>query len=133
LLLITNLTDTGKLDPLLAERLKVVGAWLKVNDEAIFATRKWTHFAENDTRFTRSKDGKVVYAIATEWPGTLFSSSVLRPRSGSTVRLLGSDKDLEWRLRDGKLGVVLPAELQQEENRPCEHAWVFKVEVDQAP
>jgi alpha-L-fucosidase len=132
LLLITNLTNTGKLDPLLAERLKVVGAWLKVNHEAIYATRKWQHFVENGVRFTRSKDGRFVYAIATQWPEQTFSSSVVKPRPGSPALLLGYDKSLEWNLKDGQLDVMLPAQLQAAKNRPCEHAWVFKFEVDQS-
>lgn len=131
MLLITNLTNTGKLDPLLAERLKVVGAWLKINHESIYATRKWKHFAEKDVRFTRSKDDRFVYAIATQWPGQIFSSSLLKPKPGSFILMLGYDKPLKWNLKNGKLNLVLPGQFQDEKNRPCENAWVFKIEVDQ--
>ena len=132
LLLITNLTNTGQLDPLLAERLKVIGAWLKVNSEAIYATRKWQYTDENDVRFTCSKDGRFVYAICTTWPGQKFSSSLIKPETGSSITMLGYENNpLEWNWEKGELNVILPASIQKEMNRPCENAWVLKIEIAQ--
>lgn len=130
MLLITNLTGAGTLDPLLAARLKVVGAWLKVNGEAIYATRSWEHFAEKDVRFTRSKDGRFVYAICLQWPGQRFTSSVLAPEPGTSIVLLGHDTPLRWSCEGGQLSVNIPDGLQDEKNRPCENAWVFRVEAN---
>jgi hypothetical protein len=42
--------------------------------------------------------------------------------------MLGCDKPLEWTESDSEVTVVLPEELQTASNRPCEHAWVLKVE-----
>jgi len=130
LLLITNLTPSGKLDPLMAARLKEVGDWMKVNGEAIFATRRWIAYNEgNDVRFTRSKDGRFVYAIFLKWPGAEFWSRLLAPAEGSKVTMLGDDCPLKWTRRDGSLTVDLPGHLQAENQRPCKHAWVLKIEV----
>ena len=79
-----------------ANEIKIVseiGAWMKVNGEAIYATRPWKTFGEGpstvvadkgqfggqkdvqkkpftaeDIRFTQSKDGKIFYAIVLEIP-----------------------------------------------------------------
>lgn len=58
-----NLTPSGKLDTLMAARLKEVGDWMKVNGEGIYANRKWLQGQQGALRFTRSKDGK--YATTT--------------------------------------------------------------------
>lgn len=131
LLLITNLTLTGELDPLLAERLKVVGSWLRANGEAIYATRKWTHSSENNVRFTRSKDGRFVYAICKEWPDDNFTSEVLNPRKGSAITMLGSDTPIPWKMVKGKLSAKIPGKLQDVTKSSSENAWVFKIEIAQ--
>src|SRR5579862_268357 len=79
-----------------ADEIKIVkdiGAWLKVNGEAIYATRPWKVYGEGpstqvkesgrfggqsdfqkqpytaeDIRFTQSKDGKTLYAIVLAYP-----------------------------------------------------------------
>ena len=79
-----------------ADEIKIIseiGAWMKINGEAIYATRPWKTFGEGpstvvadkgqfggqkdvqkkpftaeDIRFTQSKDGKILYAIVLEIP-----------------------------------------------------------------
>jgi alpha-L-fucosidase len=93
LMLSVPLQRTGQPD---ADELKIVseiGAWLKVNGGAIYATRPWKVYGEGpstvaaekgqfdgqrdvstkpftpeDIRFTQSKDGKALYAIVLEIP-----------------------------------------------------------------
>ncbi len=93
LMLSVPLRRDGQPDELEIGIVKEIGAWLKVNGEAIYATRPWKVYGEGpstqaaekgqfdgqkdvsdkpftaeDIRFTQSKDGKTLYAIVLELP-----------------------------------------------------------------
>lgn len=96
--------------------LEALGAWLDVNGEAIFATRPWTRFSGTTAdgvpvRFTRSADGRTVYALALGTPGG--TSLVLRdfPESVRSVRRLGGEGSLSSSHDGADLRVELPGAL----------------------
>ena len=126
LLLITNLTPSGKLDPLMAVRLKEVGDWMRVNSEGIYATRKWAQGRQGALRFTRSKDGKTVYVFSTRWPGRSLAVKNLRPVEGSKITMLGVKEPLNWSLKGDELVVDIPGSVDAK--RPCDYVWGFKLE-----
>ena len=66
LLLNVGPSADGKIPPLQEERLLQIGKWLKVNGEAIYASRKYTDNAEADLCYTK-RDGKV-YAMLHAYP-----------------------------------------------------------------
>lgn len=131
----------GSLDPEVEQLLADVAGWMKVNGEAIFATRPWGvfgegeakveagHFKEDfgfsakDIRFTRSKDGKTLYAIALGVPGGEVRIKALAQgkKPVSNVRLLGSDEKLSWKQEADALVIQKPAAW------PCRHAVAFKI------
>jgi alpha-L-fucosidase len=122
----------GEFHPEAIRQMKGAGAWLRVNGEAIYATRprEGTLWSEGDSvRFTRSKDRRFMYAILTEWPGREIVLKGVRPKTGSKVTLLGSPSALAWKF-DSALGttIAIPENLQQATNRPCEYAWTLKFE-----
>ncbi|HEV2208915.1 MAG TPA: alpha-L-fucosidase [Verrucomicrobiae bacterium] len=125
---------TGKWPQEMIDRVSYVGDWLKINHECIFATRPYFRYHEGkDLRFTRTKDKKVVYIIALKWPGEQLRTQLVRPRTGSTIHLLGVSAPLAWKQEAGELVIDLPAPLQTESNRPCRQAYAFKVESEDWP
>ncbi len=125
-------------------RLKEMGKWLKLNGEAIYESRPWLIFGEGptetktghladmhfdgfgdeDIRFT-TRNGQL-YAIALGWPksGILSIKSLSSTSFNSKinkVELIGSDTKIAFKQKENALEIKLP------NNKPCEHAFVFKV------
>jgi alpha-L-fucosidase len=126
----------GEFHPEAVRQMKSAGAWLKINGEAIYATRprEGTLWSEGAAiRYTRSKDRRFVYAIFTEWPGPRVVLKTVRPRPGSKATLLGSQAELPWKFDSAQGTIIaLPENLQHADNRPCEYAWSLKFEMTEA-
>ncbi len=88
---------TGKIPEASIERLYNMGAWLKINGEAIYATNSWKTFKEENIYFTQN--GDYVYAIATKKPenGKLLINSV-EPLQTSEILHLSSGKNPSWEM-----------------------------------
>jgi alpha-L-fucosidase len=129
LLLVVSPDGTGRLPDIQKGRIVDLGDWLKVNGEGIYGTRPWRVQQEGDQFFTQSKDDSHVYVHCTAWPGETLRVSDLTPKSGAVVKMLGDDNELEWSNEGNTLEIILPAALQEEDNRPGKHVWVIKVPV----
>ncbi len=114
------------------DRLREMGAWLRIHGEAIYGTRPWMVFGEGptiteqghladlkfkgfdarDIRFTCSKDRKRLYVILLGWPhaGRVEIGSMGK-RSGNVVaaRWLSNGESLDFYLDDERLVLNLPA------------------------
>ncbi len=123
-----------------------LGDWLRLNGEAIYGTRPWQVFGEGptqqakgggfsersdrpftaeDIRFTQSKDGKTLYAVALGWPaqGRLTVRSLAAVAGPITrVELLGSSAPLAWQQTAAGLTVELPVA------RPADHAFALRIQ-----
>jgi alpha-L-fucosidase len=119
---------TGKFHPKAIEQIEEAGRWLKVNGEAIYATRSREHYREgDDIRYTISKDSSTVYAFSLKWPGKEMTLSTVTPLKNMSIHLLGHEKPLRWRYRNKRLIILMPHELQDEKNRSTQHAWSFRI------
>lgn len=118
---------SGEYPATVVARFKALGAWLRVNGEAIYATRVLPPYQEGGISYTRSKDGKFAYAICKQWPGRHITLKGVQAAKDATVTMLGFEKPLEWTQSDAGLLISIPDELQAEEVRPCEHAWSLKI------
>jgi alpha-L-fucosidase len=102
----------GTIPDLQRERLLGLGRWMAANGEAIRGTRPWQR-AEGkasegiEVRFTRS--GDALYAILLDKPqGPRVTIESLRAADGSTVRLLGDGRPLDWKQEGERLAIALP-------------------------
>jgi len=105
----------GTLPTEATERLTAIGAWMKVNGDAIYNTRTVKHYQEGNTFFTRSKDSATVYALVrlkegealpttVEWKGNL-------PKKGTKIKLLQTGQAVKWAQEGETIKVSLPAAL----------------------
>ena len=66
LLLLVNLDGQGAIPKVQEERMLSIGRWLEKNGEAIYGTRIVAPYSTPAVDYTRSKDGRTVYAIVKE-------------------------------------------------------------------
>lgn len=125
------------------EVLRELGAWLRVNGEAIYETRPWQVYGEGptklekgghfikeptytaeDIRYTRSKDDLFLYATFLGRPEAgkkLVLSAVRMPTFVQKVEMLGSAEPVVWEEGPRGLTLRMPAEA------PSELAVCFKI------
>ena len=109
LLLLVNLDPHGAMVEHQRKRLLQIGRWLEKNGESIYGTRIVAPYSTPAVDYTRSKDGKVIYAIVKE-PGPEVVLECGVPE-GAAVAELASGRELRL-VRDGGVAkVLLPADL----------------------
>ena len=109
------------------DRLKEIGKWLSVNNEAIYNTEKLEHYKEGeDIRYTKSKGKNVFYAISLKQPETTIVFKNVKPNTDSEIHLLGTSTSLEWEFVENE-GVTITVPQNLLNNLGETQAWVFKI------
>jgi alpha-L-fucosidase len=104
----------GTLHPLQVEALEGLGAWLKVNGEAIYGTRPWQRYTDPvadgaEVRYTAK--GAARYVIVTKLPAN-GSLSLPVEAAEASFTLLATGEKLRVERSGDKLLVTLPARAQ---------------------
>lgn len=115
--MLLNLTQHGRgdLDPEVIQIAKDMGAWLKINGEAVYGSRPFEVFGDNTVLYTRNKGN--VYATLLDWNGASITLSALQTGGAtlgkvSKVELLGSDLLLKF-VQDEKGLTITPEGMPQ--------------------
>ena len=124
--MLLNITQHGRgdLDPEVVRICKDIGAWLKINGEAVYGSRPFEVFGDNMVCYTRNK-GKV-YATLMNWNGNPITLSALHAGGAtlgkvSKVELLGSGLAMRF-VQDDKGLTITPVGLVKSLQRITDHS-----------
>lgn len=138
----------GEIPQPVKERLLQMGAWLKMNGEAVYGTRPWKVYGEGSTKVVEghlserknadntaedirfSQKGNVLYAFVLDWPTkdvvirSLGKNAGLLDQKIQKVELLGSDEPVEWKRTNEAMRVKFP------KDKPCDYAYALKLTME---
>jgi len=108
--MLLNLTQHGRgdLDPEVIRTAKDIGAWLKVNGEAIYSSRPFEVYGGDSAYYIRNNG--YVYAVVSDWKDSVITLKALHA-NGSTlgkvskVEMLGSDIKMNFVQNENGLAI----------------------------
>jgi len=117
-------TADGRIPVIQEQRLLDMGAWLDINGEAIYGTRKWEGSKQNQSEnvFFTAK-GKDLYVHCTVFPTEPIVVNGIR-KSGN-ISMLGVETKVKAKKSGKKITISIP-DLTPLSN-PGNFAWVFKL------
>ena len=138
----------GEIPQPVKERLLEIGAWLKINGEAVYGTHPWKIYGEGlfkvveghlneqvnadntveDIRFTQK--GNSLFVFVLDWPTSdvmirsLGKKAALLDKKVKRMELLGSNAEIKWEIADEAMKITFP------KVKPCENAYVLKLTLE---
>ena len=119
----------GELPPVSLERLKEIGAWMRVNSEAVYSTRAIAPYKEGNICFTQNKNGQVnAICLLDENVNTLPAEiriKGIKPAPKAVIQLKGYEGKLKWKTVNGVTIILVPAKAQKK--APSPYACTFSI------
>ena len=104
-----------------------IGAWMKVNGEAIYGTRALAPYKEGKVCISKKGDNTIyIYYLAEEneaMPSNIEMTTFSLP-AGSKVQLVGQGTPLKWRKNGNGFVINLPEKIKK--SPPSKYVWVMK-------
>lgn len=111
------------------ERMKEIGAWMKINGDAIYATRPVAPYKEGNICFTQNKTGQVnAICLLDENVNTLPAEiriKGIKPAPKAVIQLKGYEGKLKWKTVNGETIILVPAKAQKK--APSPYACTFSI------
>jgi len=129
-LLNVGVDGNGEIPPEGIKIMKEMGAWMKVNGEAIYETRPIAPYKEAKICYTKHKNNGKVYAIylndedEPNPPSQIMLYSI-NPAKGAKISLLGYKGNLSYKRVGNGVLVTLPPSFVK--NPACGYAWALCV------
>jgi len=102
----------GTLPTEVITRLQEIGSWMQTNGEAIYNTRTEEVYRDEDTWFTKEKNGKRSFALVCVKDTVCMPSNIRwrgnPPGSKSRMKLLGWKDPIKWKLEGEYVIVQIP-------------------------
>lgn len=111
----------GEFDPGVYDRLKGLGAWLRLNGQAIYSTRPAKPYESGDCVFTRKKNGTVYAIVLAKDDESGLPETVTLPMQVSGAQVLGLGHV------EAASGVIAFPEAMRTKSAGG-HAWAMKLE-----
>jgi alpha-L-fucosidase len=129
LLLNVGPSPKGELAPDAYARMRDIGAWMKINSEAIYSTRPIAPYKQGKICFTSLRDGTVFAIYLADQNEKLPPSSIsltgIVPAADASIKLLGSDTPLKWRRSATGSMIDIPNEVRTKAGGG--YAWTVRI------
>jgi alpha-L-fucosidase len=108
--------------------LAEIGAWMKVNSEAIYGTRALAPYKEGQVCISKKGNNTLyIYYLASKdeiMPSQIGMTTYSLP-VGSKIEMLGSGAFLKWQKNENGFIVTIPEKIRK--LPPSKYVWVLKV------
>ncbi|HUR65027.1 MAG TPA: alpha-L-fucosidase [Chitinophagaceae bacterium] len=122
----------GDWDPVVYDRMKELGIWIKINGEGIYNSKPMAPYSSDNIYYTQSKDERQFYAFylsgtkKVDVPEQITLMKVLVKKE-SIISIAGLNARLKWKTENGNTIIYIPPSLAAKVN--SQYAVVFKIQL----